>query len=144
MRAELLQVMLAIAESRRPASELGAWFAENSSEVEAAFGRATYLRISQRGFKGLGQALEQLEIEFHRSDIHCQACGEPQFVALPGKTTREEIIEFARRCKLKGARELEESGWIHPGQYCPNGCTLMLYSLSSVRESFRRYWDALH
>lgn len=133
MRAELLQTMLAIAESRRPASDLGLWWAENSSEVEAAFGRGVYLRISQRGFIGLGQALEKLEVEFHRSDTHCQACGEPQFFALPGKTTREEIIEFGRRCKLKGAREFEASGWIHPGQYCPNGCTFALYNLGSMR-----------
>ena len=50
------------------------------------------------------------------------------FEAEPFKTTQQEIIEFAQQSSLSDSEKqgIIESRWIHPGYYCPNGCTTIL------------------
>ena len=53
----------------------------------------------------------------------CPQCGALLFNAVPGVTTREEIIEFVSSTRIFGDNPDAADGWIHPGLYCPNGCT---------------------
>lgn len=52
----------------------------------------------------------------------CEKCGATLFNIIPGKTTQQEIIEFARAAV--GWQENPDAldGWMPPGIYCPNGC----------------------
>jgi hypothetical protein len=67
----------------------------------------------------------------------CPTCGARLFKAVPGETTEEEIVEFARHSQLLGADLYMEERWIHPGIYCPNGCTEILVNYDN-REFFAR------
>jgi hypothetical protein len=55
----------------------------------------------------------------------CDVCNSILFVAEPFKTTQQEILEFARHSSLQKhqKQDIIRSRWIHPGYYCPNGCT---------------------
>lgn len=44
------------------------------------------------------------------------------FCAIPGKTTVEEIIAFAKSAPAFQNSSVVKERWIHPGRYCPNGC----------------------
>jgi hypothetical protein len=68
----------------------------------------------------------------------CPTCGARLFKAVPGETTEEEIVEFARHSQLPGADCIAEERWIHPGIYCPNGCTQIL--LNYVKDDL---WDRM-
>jgi ankyrin repeat protein len=56
----------------------------------------------------------------------CLTCGEPLFQAVPHETTSDEITAFAQRATFASAERIAADGWIHPGIYCPNGCTVVL------------------
>lgn len=62
------------------------------------------------------------------SQKQCDVCNSILFVAEPFKTTQKEILEFARQSSLKEhqKQDIIKSKWIHPGYYCPNGCTEIL------------------
>ncbi len=47
------------------------------------------------------------------------------FEAEPFKTTQQDIIDFAQRSSLLESQKqhIIQSRWIHPGYYCPNGCS---------------------
>jgi hypothetical protein len=64
--------------------------------------------------------------------IHCSACGEKLFFAVPKLTTKEGIVEFARHSNIANAAEIARTGWIHPGVYCPNGCAAVLVNLGDM------------
>jgi hypothetical protein len=51
--------------------------------------------------------------------IHCSACGEKLFFAVPKLTTKEGIVEFARHSNIANAAEIARTGWIHPGCLLP-------------------------
>lgn len=55
----------------------------------------------------------------------CPKCSSPLFIVEPFRTTQQEIIEFARRSSLSESEKqsIIQSKWMHPGYYCPNGCT---------------------
>jgi hypothetical protein len=57
----------------------------------------------------------------------CPKCGAPLFFAIPGVTTKEDIQEFALHSKLQDKAQIARDGWIHPGEYCPNGCYEALF-----------------
>jgi hypothetical protein len=47
------------------------------------------------------------------------------FRVIPFKTTQQEIVEFAQISSLpdKEKAAIITGSWMHPGRYCPNGCT---------------------
>ena len=67
-------------------------------------------------------------------DSICSECGSVLFDAIPGYTTEEDIREFARNSKLPDAEDIIKDGWIHPGLYCPNGCTEIFIEYDLQRE----------
>lgn len=129
MRSELLREIAAFAESRRAVAELEVWWLEHAHEVETNLGRFAYLLISKRRFAGLRAILEKEGLTCSPSCDHCQGCGEPFFVVMPDVTTRAQIVAFAQSSKLKIAQGIVADGWLHPGQYCKNGCTFRLWNL---------------
>ena len=62
------------------------------------------------------------------SQKQCDVCHAVLFEAEPFKTTQQEIIEFAQQSSLSDSEKqgIIQSRWIHPGYYCPNGCTTIL------------------
>lgn len=66
------------------------------------------------------------------------------FEVIPHQTTRQEIIEFAESSSAYNGTDIHRDGWIHPGSYCPNGCTWRLKNYGSreiwerVEERFER------
>lgn len=64
----------------------------------------------------------------HSADqVHCIHCGAKLLLALPGLTSEEQIRDFALACNFDNAQEIYESGWIHPGVFCPNSCCFALF-----------------
>lgn len=63
----------------------------------------------------------------------CPTCGGKIFVALPGRTTKAQIIAFASHAKICQGSSIAEDGWIHPGRYCPNGCIQELWEIAVGR-----------
>lgn len=60
-------------------------------------------------------AMSDQQDDFQR----CPRCGAEYFHAEPGVTAEIEVRQFA--CKM-GWATVAESGWLSPGDYCPNGC----------------------
>jgi hypothetical protein len=65
-------------------------------------------------------------------DTHCRFCGAELFWAIPGKTTREEIVAYAQRV---GRDDIRRDTWIHPGVYCLNGCVFALHEYHSLTDA---------
>jgi len=59
------------------------------------------------------------------TEKQCDVCNAIMFEAEPFKTTQQEIVEFARQSSLpeNQKQSIIQSRWIHPGYYCPNGCS---------------------
>lgn len=111
------------------------WVVDNLPSLEAAFDRFDFLKLKHRGLLGMRQVLErsgmieELESDYvpiDFSETHCRQCGRELFWALPGKTTREEIVGYA---ELIGDEQIKADQWIHPGVYCPKGCTFVMYNI---------------
>lgn len=62
------------------------------------------------------------------SQKRCDVCNSILFVAEPFKTTQQEILEFVLHSSLQEHQKqsILKSKWIHPGYYCPNGCSEIL------------------
>jgi hypothetical protein len=58
----------------------------------------------------------------------CDVCNSPLFEVIPFKTTQQEIVNFIQQSSLpaKHKEMILQERWMHPGQYCPNGCTTIL------------------
>jgi hypothetical protein len=58
----------------------------------------------------------------------CDVCNSIMFEAKPFKTTQPDIIEFAQKSSLpeEQKQSILQNRWIHPGYYCPNGCSTVL------------------
>jgi len=63
--------------------------------------------------------------------VNCEKCGEPIFEATPKMTTKHEIMAFAQSAPFYKGTDVAKVGWIHPGSYCPNGCTQILKNYGS-------------
>lgn len=63
--------------------------------------------------------------------MNCEKCGEPIFEATPKTTTKHEIMVFAESAPFYKGTDVAKEGWIHPGSYCPNGCTQILRNYGS-------------
>ena len=59
------------------------------------------------------------------AEKQCDVCNAVMFEAEPFKTTQQEIIEFAQQSSLPDGEKqaIIQSRLIHPGCYCPNGCS---------------------
>ena len=126
---ELLRVLKDSVEGRLSRSAWREWWVGHAAEVEAQCDRFTFLRLKHRGFAGAISVLEQRGVAFQIGGVQCHHCGGPLFTAKPGETTVEQIREFAMSSRLPGREEIARSGWIHPGQYCPHGCTQILWHM---------------
>lgn len=62
------------------------------------------------------------------SEKRCEKCNSVIFEVEPFKTTQQAIIEFAQRSSLPEyeKKSIIQSKWMHPGYYCPNGCSTTL------------------
>lgn len=97
--------------------------------------------------------LEEAEARLAAGEtVLCDVCGKPLFMAIPHKTSREVIRSFLETCtflKPEERQQMLEEGWIHPGTYCPNGCTNVAtgYDSSELWKSLkkinRKYGDDL-
>ena len=110
------------------------WWARNEDVVRSLFSREQYLKLKYRKLYAARQILADRgmidERQFDYSypnfgDTHCRTCGHALFWAIPKQTTRADIVAYA---KLIGSAEIERDGWIHPGVYCPNGCTFVMHN----------------
>lgn len=129
VKKELLEDIKCFAESTFPVSELDVWWDRHADAVRVELGARAHLAIAKRGFAALRQVLETEGTPCEPSKDHCPACGEKLFVVMPGKTTRDEVIAFARGSASKYSGEAVESGWLHPGRYCRNGCAVTLWNI---------------
>lgn len=64
----------------------------------------------------------------------CDKCGSALFTVVPFKTTQREIVEFASKSSLPTATKntIIQERWLHPGRYCPNGCTTILVEYGAL------------
>jgi hypothetical protein len=118
------------------------WWKEHAEEVRKHFNRTDYLRLKVYKLVAARGILERLGILPHDptwgcediphllSSSRCRVCGEVLFKAMPGTTTPDEIRAFAERI---GDEVIRRDGWIHPGFYCPNGCTRVLVNIRRLR-----------
>ncbi len=125
----ILNILKDYVEGRLLQADWQAWLAEHAAEIEGTCDRRKFLRLKHQAFKGAAAVLEQNGISFKLAADHCQHCGQPLFTAMPGKTTFEEIQAYEEGSKITGWEEIIRDRWIHPGQYCPNGCTTILWEL---------------
>jgi hypothetical protein len=126
---EVLRVLKDCVEGRMSHSDWRDWWSSHAAEVEAQCDRFTFLRLKCRGLGEAESILEAHDVSAQPRASYCRRCGEPLFTALPGKTTVEEIRAFAESSKFQGREHILRDGWIHPGQYCPNGCTQILWNI---------------
>jgi hypothetical protein len=58
----------------------------------------------------------------------CDVCGSALIEVIPFKTTQREIVEFALKSSLPESEKetIIKERWLHPGRYCPKGCTAIL------------------
>ena len=129
MHDELLRVLKDCVEGRMSRSDWHRWWSSHSTEVESQCDRFTFLRLKCRGLVVAESILEAHGIFAQPRVGYCRGCGEPLFTALPGQTSAQEIRTFAEASNLKGREHIIRDGWIHPGQYCPNGCTQILWNI---------------
>lgn len=141
MDDDLITTLKAYVEGRISHEDWRIWWGIHESSVEEQCDRFTYLRLKKQGFSGARKLLEDRGISFQSRDDLCRQCGEVLFVAMPGVTKLQDMERFAHACKLACRNEIMEEGWIHPGKYCPNGCTTILWEfgdrLPVVQESPR-------
>ena len=133
-----LKTLRAFVEGEKDLGEWPAWWQENAHLIEENEGRTRYLKIKLEWQEGACQLLEHHgtpyklneSINWHR----CKECGQLLFHAERYQTTKDQIREFARNSNLPDKEAIEREGWIHPGTYCPNGCTEILISYNRDAE----------
>ena len=131
---ECLEYFKAIIADPRKAEPWSEWWRRNADDVRSAFPREAYLRLKFRKLDAARRILvdrgllAEDELDYHSpnfGDNNCHFCGHELFWAIPGKTTPEEIVAYAR---LIGAEQIERDRWIHPGVYCPKGCVFVMHN----------------
>jgi len=132
MNTSYLNTLKAFVEGEKDLQEWPSWWQEHAQLIEEIEGRTLYLKIKLEWREGACQILEHHGIPFKLNELvnwdRCKECGEPLFHAMPYKTTKEQIKEFARNSNLSDKEQIEREGWIHPGTFCPEGCTAVLVS----------------
>ena len=127
-----LNALKAFVEGERDLQEWPGWWQENRQLIEKNEGRTSYLKVKLNWREGAFHILEHHRIIFQPDESinwdRCKECGQPLFHAIPHTTTKEQIREFAQNSNLPDKVEIKRTGWIHPGTYCPNGCTEVLTS----------------
>ena len=127
-----LNALKAFVEGERDLQEWPRWWQENGQLVEENEGHTSYLKLKLNWREGAFHILEHHRIRFRPDESinwdRCKECGQPLFHAIPNMTTKEQIREFAQNSNLPNKEEIKRAGWIHPGTYCPNGCTEVLIS----------------
>jgi hypothetical protein len=123
MRSDLLKTLKAFVEYGIATGEWDTWWTLNASAVEEQLGRFAYLSLSKGGFRSVQDILNREGVLSVPSREHCQGCGTQFFRVIPDRTTEEEVLEFMASLKI------HNKGWLHPGEYCPNGCTWRLWNL---------------
>ena len=118
------------------------WWNSHAEAVEAELGRFTFLRIKRRGHGGVVAVLEGMGLCIKPAKGFCGSCGEPMFQATPGVTTVDQIRAFAASSQVSGRDEILACGWIHPGEYCPKGCTAVLHTVR--RRTVAGYFPERH
>lgn len=64
----------------------------------------------------------------------CVSCESTIFMIVPGKTSKQEISQFAKASQAWKENPDALAGYMHPGIYCPKGCFSILLE-SSPKES---------
>lgn len=130
MNPSYLSVLKDFIEGKKDLREWPIWWRENAHIIEEFEGRTRFLKIKLGWREGACQILEHHGIPYKINEEinwnRCQECGEPLFQAIPHRTTKDQIREFARNSNLPDKEQIELDEWIHPGTYCPNGCTTIL------------------
>ena len=133
MNPSYLNILKDFVEGKKDLQEWPAWWRENAHLIEESEGHTRYLKIKLEWREGAYQILEHHGITYKVNETinwnRCKECGEPLFHANPHETTKEQIQEFARTSKLPNKEQIEKEGWIHPGIFCPNGCTAVLITV---------------
>jgi len=134
MTPPYLNVLKAFIEGEKDLRDWPTWWQENAHIIEENEGRTRYLKIKLYWREGACQILEHHGIAYELNEginwARCKECGEPLFHAIPHQTTKEQIREFARNSNWPDIEkaDVEKEGWLHPGIYCPNGCTVVFIS----------------
>jgi hypothetical protein len=130
MNPSYLHALKAFVEGEKDLREWPAWWKENGHLIEESEGRTRYLKIKLEWREGACQILEHYGISYKLNEKinwnRCKECGEPLFSVIPHSTTKEQIKEFARKSNWPNKEQIEQNESIHPGIYCPNGCTAVL------------------
>jgi hypothetical protein len=130
MNPSYVEMLKAFVEGEKDLREWPSWWQENASLIEENEGRIRYLKIKHEWQEGARQILDDYDISYQLNESitwdRCKSCGEPLFNVVPGETSQEEINTFAQNSNLADKGQIAREGWIHPGTYCPNGCTEVL------------------
>lgn len=135
-QSELLDSLLHVVQNPSPNRPLREWVIENLINIESLLDRRDYLKLKRRGLIGARSVLERHGLleptNFETTPIdptekHCRYCGDELFWAIPGQTSRDEIVEYAKKI---GDEQIAADRWIHPGVYCANGCTFIMYNMA--------------
>jgi len=130
MNQSYLNTLKEFVEGEKDLREWPAWWQENASLIEENEGRTRYLKVKLYWREGACQILDRHAIPYHMNETlnwsRCTECGEPLFAVVPHQTTQAEIIEFARTANFLDVEQIERDPWMHPGVFCPNGCTAVL------------------
>lgn len=104
------------------------WYQHNEQEIEAVLNRKLFLKLKRSAFEGAKQILEYHKVEYSIPEGICSRCGGKILKVVPGITTKEEIVEFAKESTLKNKEAIINDEWIHPGEYCSNRCYVALHN----------------
>jgi hypothetical protein len=104
------------------------WFQQNLSEVESALDRKYFLKLKHASFEGAKQILEHYNVEYSIPDGICSMCGGKILKVVRSITSKEEIVAFAKESTLKNKDVIIKEEWLHPGEYCSNGCYVTLHN----------------
>jgi hypothetical protein len=121
----LLRVLKAAIEGQFTSGEWQAWCDYHAPVLREHMSANRFLRLKWCPSREAARLLDEYGVKYKRPRYRyeeCHFCGARLLHAVPGETTAVDIVLFARRCSLPDAHEIEQSGWIHPGVYCPNGC----------------------
>ena len=133
-----LKTLRAFVEGEKDLGEWPTWWKENAHLIEENEGRTRYLKIKLEWREGTCQILEHHNISYKLNNSinwsRCKECGQLLFHAERHQTTKDQIRKFARNSNLPDKDGIEREGWIHPGTYCPNGCTEILISYGKGEE----------
>jgi len=130
MNPSYLNTLKDFVEGKKDLREWPAWWQANEHSIAENEGRTRYLKIKLYWQNGALQILDHHGIAYKFNEevnwARCKECGEPLFIVIPHETTKEQIKKFLQDSNLGNPNDTEQEAWLHPGVYCPKGCTLVL------------------